>query len=98
MLRFRIPDPRSYVGLTSFSSSGGSWARPCSLLRLWRWLWWKREKSAALLFSRYSTRPRLGTREEAAAGSADERSVPEKQPGINGRFGAPESQREMKGI
>lgn len=40
------------VMVTSLSSSGGSWSRLWSLLRLCLWLWWKRKKSEALFFRR----------------------------------------------
>lgn len=62
------------VMVTSLSSSGGSWSRLWSLLRLCLWLWWKRKKSEALFFRRYRTRPRVGTQEYVIAGRADDTS------------------------
>lgn len=59
---------------TSLSSSGGSWSRLSSLLRLCLWLWWKRKKSEVLFFRRYRTRPRAGTEEYAIVGWVDDSS------------------------
>lgn len=60
--------------VTSLSSSGGSWSRLSSLLRLCLWLWWKRKKSEVLFFRRYRTRPRAGTEEYTIGGRVDDSS------------------------